>query len=80
VKAGFPLKVGYLHWIFIIFKALDHNIISLGSDDCLIDMDWLKKNHVILYCYNKDFTCLDKEGNSRTIQGIQRPISIRDIS
>jgi hypothetical protein len=56
------------------------NIILLGSYDCLINMDWLEKNHAILDCYNKDFTCLDEEGNSRTIHGITRPISVREIS
>jgi hypothetical protein len=53
------------------------NIIMLGTYDCLIGMDWLDKKHVVLYCYDKDFTCLDEEGNLRTIQGIPRPISIR---
>jgi predicted aspartyl protease len=44
----------------------DLNIIPLGSYDCLIGMDWLDKHHVVLDCYNKAFTCLDEEGNSRT--------------
>jgi hypothetical protein len=59
---------------------VDLNIILLGSYDCLIGMDWLDKHHVILDCYNKAFTCLDEEGNSRTVQGIPRPISVREIS
>jgi hypothetical protein len=58
----------------------DLNIIPLGSYDFLIGMDWLDKHHVVLDCYNKDFTCLDEEGNSRMVQGIPRPISIREIS
>jgi hypothetical protein len=58
----------------------DLNIIPLGSYDCLIGMDWLDKHHVVLDCYNKDFTCLDEEGNLRIVQGIPRPISIREIS
>jgi hypothetical protein len=33
-----------------------------------------------LDCCNKGFICLDEEGNSRKIQGIPRPISIREIS
>jgi hypothetical protein len=56
------------------------NIIPLGSYDCLIGIDWLDKHHTVLGSYNKVFTCLDEEGNSRTIQGIPRPISIKDIS
>jgi hypothetical protein len=42
--------------------------------------DWLDKHHAILDFYNKDFTCLDEEGNLITIQGIPRPISIKEIS
>jgi predicted aspartyl protease len=52
------------------------NIIPLGSYDCLIGMDWLENHHVVLDCYNKVFTCLDEEGNSRIVQGIPRPISV----
>jgi predicted aspartyl protease len=53
------------------------NIIPLGSYDCLIGMDWLDKHNAILDCYNKDFTCLDEEGNLRVVQGIPREITIR---
>jgi hypothetical protein len=56
------------------------NIIPLGSYDCLIGMDWLVKHHDVLYCYNKDLTYLDEEGNSRMVQGIPRPIFVREIS
>jgi hypothetical protein len=56
------------------------NIIPLGSYDFLIGMDWLDKHHVVLDCYNKAFTCLDEEGNLRTVQGIPREVSIREIS
>jgi hypothetical protein len=48
------------------------NIIPLGSYDFLIGMDWLDKHHVVLDCYNKEFTCLDEEGNLRIVQGIPR--------
>jgi hypothetical protein len=53
------------------------NIIPLGSYDFLMGMDWLDKHHAILECYNKAFTCLDEEGNLRTVQGIPRVVSIR---
>jgi hypothetical protein len=56
------------------------NIISLRLYGCLIDMDWLDKHHALLDCYNKDFTYLDEEGNTRTIQGIPRTIFVREIS
>jgi len=52
----------------------------LGSYDYLIGMDWFEKHHVILNYYNKEFTCLDEEGKQRKIQGIPRPISIKEVS
>jgi hypothetical protein len=53
------------------------NIIPLGSFDYLIGMDWLEKNHVFLDYYNKEFTCLDEEGNLRLVQGIQREMAAK---
>jgi hypothetical protein len=58
----------------------DLNIIPLGSYECLIGMDLLDQHHVVIDCYNKEFTCLDEEGNLRTVQGIPREITIREIS
>jgi hypothetical protein len=56
------------------------NILPLGSYDCLIGMDWLDQHHAILELRNKAFTCLDEEGNRKTVQGIPRVVSIREIS
>jgi hypothetical protein len=56
------------------------NILSLGSYDCLIGMDWLDQHHAILDCHNKAFTCLDEEGSLRKVQGIPRVVTIREIS
>jgi hypothetical protein len=53
------------------------NIIPLGSYAFLIGMDWLDQNHVILDCYNKEFTCLDEEGNLRKKPRIPREVTIR---
>jgi hypothetical protein len=58
----------------------DLNILSLGSYDCLIRMDWLDRHHAILDCRNKEFTCLDEEGNQRVVQGIPRVVTVREIS
>jgi hypothetical protein len=55
------------------------NIISLGSDDCLIEMGWLEKLQVVLDCYNKTITCLDEEGKKGNIQGIPRVVVVREI-
>jgi hypothetical protein len=43
-------------------------------------MDWLDKHHVVLDCYNKAFTCLDEEGNLKSVQGIPREVTIREVS
>jgi hypothetical protein len=60
--------------------SIDLNIIPLGSYDILIGMDWLDKNHVVLDCHKKTFTCLDGNGKQSTMKGVPRPISIREIS
>jgi hypothetical protein len=51
----------------------------LGYYDILIGMDWLEKHHVVLDCHNKTFTYLDEEGKQHIVEGIPRPISIRNI-
>ena len=56
------------------------NIFPIGSYDCLIVMDWLDQHHAITDYHNKEFTCLDEEGNLRKVQGIPRAITIREIS
>jgi hypothetical protein len=56
------------------------SILPLGSSDCLNGMDWLDQHHAILDCQNKAFTCLDEEGNWKTIQGIPRAVAIIEIS
>jgi hypothetical protein len=61
-------------------KNAHTNIIPLGSYDILIGMDWLDKHHVVLYFHSKTFTCLDGDGKQRTVKGVPRPISIREIS
>jgi hypothetical protein len=43
------------------------NILPLGSYDCLIGMDWLDQHHDILDYHSNPFTCLDEEGNLRTM-------------
>jgi hypothetical protein len=58
----------------------DFNIIPLGYYDFLIGMDWIENHHVLLDGYNKVVTCIDEDGNPRTMQGIPRPISVQEIS
>jgi hypothetical protein len=56
------------------------NILPLGSYDLLIGMDWLAAHKTKLDCYNKTLGCEDEEGRKVTLQGIQKPISVRQIS
>jgi hypothetical protein len=60
--------------------SIDLNIIQLGSYVILIGMDYLDKHHDVLDCHNKTFTCLDGNGKQKTVKGVPRAISIRDIS
>jgi hypothetical protein len=57
----------------------DLNILPLGSYVCLIGMDWLDQHHAILDCHNNEFIFLDEEGNLRTVQGIPREVTIKEI-
>ena len=56
------------------------NILPLGYYDCLIGMDWLDQHHPFLDCHNKEFACLDEEGNLRTMQGILKVVTVKEIS
>jgi hypothetical protein len=56
------------------------NILPLGSYDFLIGIDCLDQHHAILDYHNKEFTCLDEEGNPRKVQGIPIEIAIKEIS
>ena len=55
------------------------NILSVGSYDILIGMDWLEKHQVILNYFQNTFTCLDKERERTTVVGIPRKISVKTI-
>ena len=56
------------------------NILPLGSYDLLIGMDWLVAHKTNLDYYNKNLECENEEGRRVTLQGIQNPISVRQIS
>jgi hypothetical protein len=43
-------------------------------------MDWLEKHKLILKCYKKYLTNIDENNIVRTIKGIRKPISVRQIS
>jgi hypothetical protein len=56
------------------------NILPLGSYDLFIGMDWLASHKARLDCYHKTLECVSKEGKRMTLQGIQKPVSVRQIS
>jgi hypothetical protein len=55
------------------------NILPLGSYDLLIDMDWLDAYKTNLDYYHKTLECVNEEGRKITLQGIQKPVSVRQI-
>jgi hypothetical protein len=62
----------------VLNTKVDVNITPLGSYDHLIGMDWLKKHHDVLDCYNKTITCLDEYGHQGKIQIIPTTIVVRE--
>jgi hypothetical protein len=56
------------------------NILPLGSYDLFIGMDWLASYKTKLDCYHKTLECVNEEGRKTTLQGIQNPVSVRQIS
>jgi hypothetical protein len=56
------------------------NILPLGSYDLFIGMDWLAAYKTKLDCYHKTLECVNEEGIKITLQGIQNPVSVRQIS
>ena len=48
------------------------NVLPLGSYDILIGMDWLEAHRENIECYNKNFECLDEEGNLRLVKGFPK--------
>jgi hypothetical protein len=55
------------------------NVLPQGSYDLLIGMDWLAAHKAKLDCYHKTLECVSKEGKRITLQGIRKPVSVRQI-
>ena len=53
------------------------HVLSLGSYDVLIGMDWLEQHRVVLNCFDKNFTYLNNEGETVTVKGIPRKTIVR---
>jgi len=43
-------------------------------------MNWLERHKEFLYFYEKSFTYKDENNTVRKVQGIQKPVSVRQIS
>ena len=56
------------------------NVLSLGSYDMIIGMDWLAKHKVILNCFDKTFTYVVEDRIVRKVEGVIKHISLRQIS
>ena len=63
-----------------LVTCADLNVLPLGSYDFLIGMDWLEAHGENLDCYNKNFECLDEEGNLRIVKGFPNVILGRKSS
>ena len=63
-----------------LVTCVDLSVLSLGSYDVLIGMDWLEAHQVKLDCYKKNFECTDEEGNLVVVKGIPKVISVRQLS
>ena len=61
-------------------NRINLNILPLGSYDMIIGMDWLERNRVILNCSSKTFTYIAEDQILRTVKGIPKPVSVRQIS
>ena len=60
-----------------LITCVDFNVLPLGSYEVLIGMYWLEAHKVKLDCYNKNFECMDEEGNPVVVKCIPKVISIR---
>jgi hypothetical protein len=56
------------------------NVLTLGSYDLLVGMDWLAAHKDKLDCYHKTLECVSEEGKGITLQGIRKPVLVRQIS
>ena len=45
----------------------------------IIDMDWLEKYKVVLNCFTRTFTYIVEDQIIRTVNGIPKHVSIRNI-
>ena len=63
-----------------LITCVDLNVLSLGSYNILIGMDWLEAHRVKLDCYIKTFECMNEEGNPVVLKGIPKIILVIQVS
>ena len=56
------------------------NVLSLGSYDVLIGMDWMEIHQIVLNCFETTFTCLNDKGERTTFKWIPRKFFVIQIS
>jgi hypothetical protein len=56
------------------------NVLPLVSYDLLVGMDWLAAHKAKLDCYHKTLECVSEGGKRITLQGIRKPVSMRQMS
>ena len=69
----FPLVINGLNTCVYL------NVLPLGSYDILIGIDWLESHRVNLDYYNKNFECMNEEGNL-VVKGVSKVISVWQVS
>jgi predicted aspartyl protease len=55
-------------------------VTALGTYDLIIGMDWLESHRAMVDCFAKRVLCVDDEGRSVEIHGVQRKVSLCFIS
>jgi hypothetical protein len=56
------------------------NILPLRSYDVIIGMDWLENHKAVLDCYAKSLKYKEENDITRTTQGIQKSILVRQVT
>lgn len=61
------------------YTTLNLNVLPLGSYNISIGMDFLENHGAIINRLTKIVTCTNHEGKNQIIQGIPKPIIVRQI-
>jgi len=56
------------------------NVLSLGSYNMILGMDWLYLHRIKVDYYDKAIECLDENGEHRTLRGKKKATSVRMVT